>query len=333
MLDDLDPKEFEATATAVVSACTESPDAASRADLLAEAGLLGVTAPGSIGGLGLPLDFAVPIVGAAGGGLLAFPLIEAILLAKALAKVDETTAAAILNGETIATIAWNGFAEDGIVGGAPMAAVADRVLIFCADGSAVLGKTGNAIQAEQGGAIDIDAPAALLRLSGPLEGYVLGSEAVKSLKDEAKILRSAFIQGSAAKCLSMAVEYAQDRSQFRHLLSSYQALRHRMSRDAMALETMRNGITRALKVGDSDGGIARDVAWLAAAKHGPAVAESAIQVFGGMGFTWDVPLHRHLRQVRSLAQYGAAAETHETFGDAVLGAPSNEWYGDLPNGL
>jgi alkylation response protein AidB-like acyl-CoA dehydrogenase len=32
-----------------------------------------------------------------------------------------------------------------------------------------------------------------------------------------------------------------------------------------------------------------------------ANARAAIQVYGGMGFTWDVPLHLHLKRARVLA--------------------------------
>ena len=64
MFDDLDPKEFEATAASVVGACATAEDAKARATLLGEAGLIGVIAPESAGGLDLPLVFAVPVASA-----------------------------------------------------------------------------------------------------------------------------------------------------------------------------------------------------------------------------------------------------------------------------
>ena len=88
MSDELDPKDFEDTARAAVEACATSGDCAGRARVLADAGLLGVIAPEEAGGLGLPLKYAVPVAGAAGAGLLAFPLIESLLLARALAGID-----------------------------------------------------------------------------------------------------------------------------------------------------------------------------------------------------------------------------------------------------
>ncbi|WP_238364644.1 acyl-CoA dehydrogenase [Mesobacterium pallidum] len=330
MFDDLDPKEFEDTARTVVEGCADLADASARAAMLGEAGLIGVSAPESVGGLALPLDFAVPVVAAAGAGLLGFPLIESMVLAKALAGVNDALAGEIAAGETVATIAWVGVAEDGVVGGAPMAAEAARVLVFRADGSAVLAPLGNGVTAEVTAPLDVDAPEARITLNGPVEGIVLSAEVVATLRADATLLRTGFVRGSAERCLSLAADYAQDRSQFGKPLSANQVIRHRLSRDRLAIETMRCGLTRALgPVPGGDAALARDTAWLSSAKAGIAVAESAIQVFGGMGFTWEVPLHRHLRQMRAQASYGAAAEGTEALGARVLAGRDNDWYGEI----
>lgn len=331
MHDDLDPRDFEDTAKAVVETCAANDTAAGRAHLLAEAGLLSVTAPESVGGLGLPLDFAVPICAASGAGLLGFPIVEALLLTKALATIDPEIASAIASGDKVATIAWHGVAEDGVVGGAPMAGSADVVLISRGDGSAVLAPHGNAVQADDAAAFDVDAPDALVRLSGPLNGTAVDRATMRSIKAEAKLLRSAYIQGAASQCLTIAADYAQERVQFGKPLSANQVLRHRLSRDALAVETMKNGLVRALAATDDKAEMARDALWLDAAKTGPAVAESAIQVFGGMGFTWEVPLHRYLRQMRAQADYGAALDGLDAFAHHLMNTSDNSWYGDIIN--
>jgi alkylation response protein AidB-like acyl-CoA dehydrogenase len=329
MFDDLDPKEFEDTARTVIDACAAAETAKDRGQVLAEAGLIGVAAPEEVGGLSLPLDFAVPVVAAAGAGLLGYPLIEAVLLAKALAGVDDDLAGQIVRGDTVATIAWSGVLEDGVVGGAPMGLEADRVLIFRKDGSAVLAATGNAVQPEEIPALDVDAPEAAVRISGPAEGVELSIEIVEALRTGAMILRSAFVRGSAQTCLELAADYAQDRSQFGKPLSANQVLRHRLSRDALAVETMKNSLIRALRAEGEERALAVETAWLGAAKAGVGVAESAIQVFGGMGFTWEVPLHRHLRQMRTQAVYGAAAEGVEALGDRLISSRPNAWYKEI----
>jgi len=333
MADDLDPQDFENTAKAVMEACAATDAVSERTALLAEAGLLAVTAPESVNGLDLPLEFAVPICRASGAGLLGYPIIETILLSKALAAADTGIAGRIASGEVVATIAWRGVAEDGVVGAAPMAMDADLVLLFRADGSAVLAPVGNAVKPEPVEAFDVDAPDALVRLFGPADGIVVDAATVQELKQEAIVLRAAYVQGSAAQCLSIAADYAQERMQFGKPLSANQVLRHRLSRDALAVETMKNGLVRALATTGAEAAMARDAVWLEAAKSGPAVAESAIQVFGGMGFTWEVPLHRHLRQMRAQAAYGAAADGLDSLAERVLTTSDNGWYGEIPDGL
>ena len=68
---------------------------------------------------------------------------------------------------------------------------------------------------------------------------------------------------------------------------------------------MRHAITRSL--GAHAGALERDAAYLAASSYGSAIGEGAIQIHGGMGFTWGVPVHRHLRRIRSLQAQGEAS--------------------------
>ena len=57
---------------------------------------------------------------------------------------------------------------------------------------------------------------------------------------------------------------------------------------------------------------------------GAKTAETAIQIFGGMGYTWDVPLHRHLRFVRTLAAQGKAAELLDNVAQQLLSGENNK---------
>ncbi|WP_157017306.1 acyl-CoA dehydrogenase family protein [Mesorhizobium xinjiangense] len=328
MHDDLDPAEFEDTARAVMASCAGAADVPARARLLGEAGLLGVLAPQATGGLDLPLRYAVPVCRTGGQALLGFPLIETLLLARLLADESPDLATGLVAGETLATIAWTGVVEDEIVGGAPVARVADYVLCFRRDGGALLLETAACTDLDETLSIDVDTPDAALR-PGAAQVAQLDVAAVARLRADAKILRAACVHGSAAQCLELAVEHAQGRVQFGRPLSAYQALRHRLSRDALAVETMRNALVRALSEPAEGPAFARDAAWLGAAQAGPGVAESAIQVLGGMGFTWEVPLHRHLRQMRTQAVLGAAVEGLDDLAAHLLNGSNSPWNGDF----
>jgi len=103
----LQPSEFTVTAARAVADCA-ALGLREQARHLANDGLLGVIASQDVGGLDLPLAFAVPVVAAAGSGLLGFPLMEALLLGRALQESLPRAAEAVVTGETLATIAWQG---------------------------------------------------------------------------------------------------------------------------------------------------------------------------------------------------------------------------------
>src|SRR5262245_6715567 len=83
MAEGLQPDEFAATAARAVTACA-GLDLREQAQKLAGDGLLGVIADEEVGGLSLSLDFAVPVIAAAHSGLLAFPLLETVLVGRLL---------------------------------------------------------------------------------------------------------------------------------------------------------------------------------------------------------------------------------------------------------
>jgi alkylation response protein AidB-like acyl-CoA dehydrogenase len=119
-------------------------------------------------------------------------------------------------------------------------------------------------------------------------------------------------------CLTLAQEHASTRRQFGRALSYNQAIRHALARQKLGLEGIRHAITRS--VGDEAGALQRDAAFLAAGVYGSVISEGALQIHGGMGFTWDVPVHRHLRRVRALQAQGDSSATLAAFGRRYINA-------------
>jgi alkylation response protein AidB-like acyl-CoA dehydrogenase len=314
----LNPADFAATAQRAVAACA-TLDHRARAARLAEDGLLGVLAGEDAGGLGLGLPFAVPVLEAAGGGDLAFPLLETLLLTRALAASRPELAEALVAGESCGTIAWSGAAAwrdgrgTGTVGRAPLASGADWVLVRLRDGGAAL------VAAGEGGiapamTLDVTVPEETLRLDGARAELLLDAAAWTALEADALVLRAAAIMGAAETCIALAAEHVSNRRQFGKPLVAYQALRHMLARHKLGLEGIRGAITRA--TWDEAELLPRQAAFLAAATHGPLIAEGAIQLFGGMGFTTEVPIHRFMRRIRALEAQGEA----QTLRDAVATA-------------
>ncbi|BAR60691.1 hypothetical protein NK6_7540 [Bradyrhizobium diazoefficiens] len=324
MAEGLQPDEFAATAARAVTACAGLA-VREQAQNLAGDGLLGVIADEEVGGLALPLGFAVPVIAAAHAGLLGFPLLETILVGRLLQSSLTRLAAAIVSGETLATVAWQGeaFAEregglqvlSGTVARAACAAKVDYILVRMNAGTAALIPTdAEGVLVEEAAGLDLTVPEHVVRLQKvevPI-GSVLPAGTWDLLNSDANVLRAAAILGSAEACLALAQEHASTRRQFGHALSYNQAIRHALARQKLGLESIRHAITRSLSEGG--GPVQRDAAFLAAATYGSSISEGALQIHGGMGFTWDVPVHRHLRRIRTLQAQGDASGLISTFG-------------------
>ncbi|MEH2628654.1 alkylation response protein AidB-like acyl-CoA dehydrogenase [Bradyrhizobium sp. AZCC 1719] len=313
----LQPADFAVTAERAVAACS-GLGLREQASHLAGDGLLGVVAHEDVGGLDLPLAFAVPVVAAATSGLLGFPLLETILLGQLLRQPVPRLAAAIVRGEVLATIAWQGsvIAEreadtvllNGWVARAPCATEVDHVLVrIGADRAALISIEADGVVVEEGAGLDLTVLEHGMRLESVAipEERILRDGAWARLCSDANVLRAAAILGSAGACLSLAQEHASTRRQFGRALSYNQAIRHALARQKLGLEGMRHAITRSL--GELAGALERDAAFLAAAACGTSISEGALQIHGGMGFTWDVPVHRHIRRIRSLQAQGDAS--------------------------
>ncbi len=320
---ELDPAELADSARRTVADCA-GRDVAAAAVLLAENGLLGVLAPEAAGGLGLGLRFAVPVMEAAGHGLLAFPLLESVLLAAALPVAGP----AIVAGTLTATVAWAGTATltsgrlEGVVGRAPCAAGCGAVLVRLTGGGAALAHTdAPGVTVSPALTLDVDAPEYRVTLSGAEPAELLDEAAATRLEEDALVLRSAAALGAAEACLARAVEHVSTRQQFGRPLVAFQALRHALARQKLGVENIRSALLRAVAAGEGAPGTrARRVAFVSACQWGPAAMESALQLHGGMGFTWDVPVHRHLRQARSWEAQGDVRRVREALADTLLDA-------------
>lgn len=320
----LQPDEFAATAARAVTACA-ALDVREQAKNLAGDGLLGVIADDEVGGLSLPLGFAVPVITAAHSGLLGFPLLETVLVGRLLQSSLTRLAAAIVSGDTLVTIAWQGeaLAEQeggalvlsGAVARAPCAAKVDYILVRMKAGAAALIPTSAAgVLVEEAAGLDLTVPEHVVRLQNveiPV-GSILPASTWDRLSSDANVLRAAAILGSAEACLALAQEHASTRRQFGHALSYNQAIRHALARQKLGLESIRHAIARSLSEGG--GPVQRDAAFLAAVSYGSSISEGALQIHGGMGFTWDVPVHRHLRRIRTLQAQGDASGLISAFG-------------------
>lgn len=311
MHDTNDAAEIARTAARACQACAAlGPAAAARR--LGGDGLLGVLAPESVGGLGLPLSAAAPVVAAAEAALLPFPLVETLLAARLLAGRHADIAAAIAAGEAICTAApagtlrASGGRVSGVVGRAPLGGAARWLLApLEGGGAALLDLAAPGATAEEERGLDLERPVARVMVEAAAPAALLPDDAALSaFRADALLLRAAGALGAAEHCMDRAIEHVTNRRQFGRTLVSFQGLRFELARHKLALEGARAALAHALAIAGQDPrgeDVARLVARSACAEAAPFIVEGAIQLHGGMGFTWDLGLHRHLRRVKDAA--------------------------------
>lgn len=98
----------------------------------------------------------------------------------------------------------------------------------------------------------------------------------------------------------MTADYLRTRTQFGQPIGSFQALQHRMATMLIEIEQARSALTNAVAaMGESR--LEREKA-LSAAKYtlgrvGALVAEEAIQMHGGIGMTWELPMSHYAKRL------------------------------------
>ncbi|HEU4369870.1 MAG TPA: acyl-CoA dehydrogenase family protein [Methylomirabilota bacterium] len=116
--------------------------------------------------------------------------------------------------------------------------------------------------------------------------------------------------GAARRCLDMAVGYAKVREQFGQPIGSFQAIRHKCADMLLETENSHAAVyyaAWALDAGAEDAATAASIAKSYVGDAARKVCGEALQVHGGIGFTWEYDLHMYFKRAKALeAQYGDA---------------------------
>jgi alkylation response protein AidB-like acyl-CoA dehydrogenase len=125
---------------------------------------------------------------------------------------------------------------------------------------------------------------------------------LSTMLDHAAIGLAAEQLGGGERVLAMTVDYARTRIQFDRPIGSFQAIKHRCAEMLLDLETTRSAAHYGLEAAASGSPELPRVAHLVKAHCSEAyvaIASSAIQVHGGIGFTWEHPSHLYLKRAKS----------------------------------
>ncbi|MPN30522.1 Acyl-CoA dehydrogenase, short-chain specific [bioreactor metagenome] len=137
--------------------------------------------------------------------------------------------------------------------------------------------------------------------------------------------------GGAAQCLQLAVDYTKERVQFGKPVASFQAVKHRVAEMMVCMETARSTVRGvAARVAQGVQGNGLDEAALAAEVAAARVqateayrycAQEAIQLHGGVGFTWEYDPQLHFKRAHWASQwFGPTRDWREALAAHLLDA-------------
>lgn len=340
---------------AVVRRVMESAQGVDRAlwaRLGGELGALGLAVPEELGGSGgTCVDQAIaaeelgaalvtgPLLGTVG---LAVPALVAAPASEyrdaVLPELAEGTRPAALvaplsvpyDAATAAAVTADGGRLTGTVSPVPDAAAADVLLVAAAgpDGPVLVAvEPGTAgVTVEPLGSLDLTRPVARVVLDGAA-GTVLatGPDADAALRHAfrtAGALLAAEQAGIARRLLDLTVAYAKERLQFGRPIGSFQAVKHRCADLLVGVEHARSTAVHAawaVAFGVDDPDLAVSIAQATCSEVCYRVAADAIQLHGGIGFTWEHVAHLYYKRAIADAALLGSAEAHrERIAAAVL---------------
>jgi alkylation response protein AidB-like acyl-CoA dehydrogenase len=204
---------------------------------------------------------------------------------------------------------WDGARLSGVV---PIVAGAPSALVLVVLARAAGGEVLLAVDAAAG-AVDVMAhqPLDLTATIGSVTFTAADGEVLADGNDVARVLDAARRGGAlavaadsvgvASRALAMAVQWAGERHQFGRAIGSFQAVSHRCADMLVALEGARSQVLAAAEADLEESGYLADLAAAAALDAGVAAAEGVLQIHGGIGFTWEHPVHLLLRRAQANA--------------------------------
>ncbi len=177
------------------------------------------------------------------------------------------------------------------------------------------GVAGVAVRVEPLDVLDATRPLARVTLNTSatlLAGPAEFAAVLAAARRVALTLLAAEAVGVSARCTELAVDYAGIRHQFGRPIGTYQAISHRCADMFVGTEAARALVVAAAQALDAagattdgattDGGELEVAVALAAAEALDAAvgaAQGSLQVHGGIGFTWEHPVHLYLRRAKS----------------------------------
>ncbi len=300
------------------------------------AGLIAPVADGGAGGGAVELELLMEDAGAA---LLCAPFLSSVVIAGGLvAGGDDAEDRArllprLISGAAVGAVALTGeaglwtpqditvrAAEGRLTGVASyvlFGAQADVLLAAAwdAEGPAVYevaaGATGLTITPLK--TFDLTQPMAKIAFEGVEARRIAGPEALARTLDLGRIALAGEQAGAARRIFEITLDYLRTRVQFGRPIGGFQAMKHMAADLLIEVENATSAARHAASAvaqGAPNAQVMVNLAAFACADAFSQTAATAVQMHGGIAFTWDHPAHLYLRRARADARLFGASDLY-----------------------
>ncbi|MBP6105011.1 MAG: acyl-CoA dehydrogenase family protein [Steroidobacteraceae bacterium] len=322
---------------------------------VAELGACAIQVPDAHGGLGLGATELVLVAEAFGRRLACVPWFESAVLAAATIRAvgDESASArwlpALASGEQICTLDLGlleraplvaqhrgaGWSLDGMLPAVPAAMAAHWLLLPVQDGGdrrlLAVALDAPGVTRRPRDNHDATRPVAAVTLQGVkvadaecLASGAAAGCALATARELAAVVLASEQVGVAQQCLDLTVAYLGQRVQFGKPLATFQALKHRCAQMMVAVELARSAVLGAAREFDGrPAGLRRlrlaTMARSLADDAAQTCTQEAIQLHGGVGFTWEYDPHLYFKRAQAARCWlGTPGEWRERLAVALL---------------
>ncbi|MGV0642611.1 acyl-CoA dehydrogenase family protein [Mycolicibacterium sp. XJ879] len=167
---------------------------------------------------------------------------------------------------------------------------------------------------------DTTRPVARLTLQRAPAEELASSDSWERVLDVARVLLAAEMLGGAETCLELSVEYATSRRQFDRPIGSFQAVKHACAEMMIEIDATRVAVMyAAMSAADPEQlAITAPLVKAQAADTFAMCAGAAMQVHGGIAFTWEHDIHLYFRRAKTTAAlFGSSTHHRALLADRV----------------
>ena len=338
------------------------PEDVTLADLRAQ-GLVGIHVSEALGGEGATF-FELCLVAeelgrvAAPGGFLTTALAVGLIERGASPEVARDIVPRILSGERSATVALVGpersilcaTATDGSLAvtgtlDAVLSGSSDLLVVAVADGAStrlcVLDLTAQGVTVEPHDGLDLSRRVSTISVDALRvdPAHVLDGISMELARAMCVTLAAAELTGGARACLDLARDHAVSRVQFGRPIGQFQAIKHKLADLLLCVEQMTALAWDAAQAidhsstpeGEAEAALCAEVVGAMAIDGSVRAARDAIQVLGGMGFTWEHDAHIYLRRSLTMrALLGPASSARRAVASMAIDGVRRPLGIDLP---